>query len=98
MELARCKAEVTEVIARLVVVALARVVLPVTFSVPPTAVLPVLSMVVEAVPPKDAVLPVERTAKNEVDDAFARVAALEITSEYVVEASDTVPVEVAKLQ
>ena len=64
VELARWRAEVIEVMARLVVVAFASVVLPVTLSVPATAVLPAESMVVEAVAPKDSVFPVARVVKR----------------------------------
>ena len=67
VELARCSAEVIEVMARLVVVALFAV------SVPPITVLPAESIVVEAVAPKDAVFAVSRPEKVLVVEALVAV-------------------------
>jgi hypothetical protein len=53
----------------------ARVVTPVTLRVPPTAVLPLAAMVVEADPPKDAVIPVRVPANREPVEVAALVVA-----------------------
>jgi hypothetical protein len=58
-----------EEIAKLVDVACARVVFPVTFSVPATATLPAESIVVVAVPPKYALWNTE----NSEEDALVKV-------------------------
>ncbi len=58
----------------------ARVVAPVTLSVPPTTVLPAASIVVEAVAPKRARLPVSALAKSAVEVPAVAVKLVRATS------------------